>query len=101
MKVKVKENWKAKSGKKISASLRLSGKTWPRRSGALQRNRECERGGEGEWKFGVRIWDFGFEFSFLATLGLLVTVPPIMETLNWLPPLLNSAFAVPIAAYIS
>jgi competence protein ComEC len=48
----------------------------------------------------VWIWDLGFEFSFLATLGLLVTVPPIMETLNWLPPLLNSAFAVPIAAYV-
>ena len=31
------------------------------------------------------IWDLGFLLSFLATLGLLVTVPIISEWLDWLP----------------
>jgi competence protein ComEC len=46
------------------------------------------------------IWDLGFQFSFLATLGLVATVEPITKRLEWLPPLLAAAVAVPIAAYI-
>lgn len=46
------------------------------------------------------IWDLGFQFSFLATLGLLVTVPTLTCWLDWLPPTVASAIAVPLAAYI-
>ncbi|KDR58117.1 MULTISPECIES: ComEC/Rec2 family competence protein [Oscillatoriales] len=46
------------------------------------------------------IQDLGFQFSFLATLGLLVTVPPLMRSLQWLPPVIASCIAVPIAAAI-
>ncbi len=46
------------------------------------------------------IWDLGFQLSFLATLGLVVTVPPIIERLNWLPPAIASLIAVPLAATI-
>jgi len=46
------------------------------------------------------IWNLGFQFSFLATLGLVVTVPPIMKQLDWLPPAIASLIAVPIAAYV-
>ncbi|QIZ72096.1 ComEC/Rec2 family competence protein [Oxynema aestuarii] len=46
------------------------------------------------------IWDLGFQLSFLATLGLLVTVPSIVERLDWLPVTIASALAVPIAATI-
>ncbi|NER25268.1 MAG: DUF4131 domain-containing protein [Symploca sp. SIO1C2] len=44
------------------------------------------------------IWDLGFELSFLATLGLLVTAPLIIKQLDWLPPVLASLLAVPLAA---
>ncbi|NES18660.1 MAG: DUF4131 domain-containing protein [Symploca sp. SIO3E6] len=44
------------------------------------------------------IWDLGFELSFLATLGLLVTAPLIIKQLDWLPPTLASLLAVPLAA---
>ncbi|NEP62008.1 MAG: DUF4131 domain-containing protein [Symploca sp. SIO2G7] len=44
------------------------------------------------------IWDLGFELSFLATLGLLVTAPPLIKQLDWLPPALASLLAVPLAA---
>jgi competence protein ComEC len=44
------------------------------------------------------IWDLGFELSFLATLGLLVTVPPLTKQLDWCPPAIASLIAVPIAA---
>ncbi|NEP11436.1 MAG: DUF4131 domain-containing protein [Symploca sp. SIO2C1] len=44
------------------------------------------------------IWDLGFELSFLATLGLLVTAPPLIKQLDWLPPALASLIAVPLAA---
>ncbi len=44
------------------------------------------------------IWDLGFQLSFLATLGLIVTVPPIIERLSWLPPAIASLIAVPLAA---
>jgi competence protein ComEC len=46
------------------------------------------------------IWDLGFELSFLATLGLIVTVPPITERLQWLPTAIASLIAVPLAATI-
>lgn len=48
----------------------------------------------------VWIWDLGFEFSFLATLGLIVTVPALMKKLDWLPPAIATLIAVPISAYI-
>jgi len=46
------------------------------------------------------IWDLGFEFSFLATLGLIVTVPALIGKLDWLPPTIATLGAVPISAYI-
>ncbi|MGJ3252196.1 MAG: ComEC/Rec2 family competence protein [Elainellaceae cyanobacterium] len=46
------------------------------------------------------IWDLGFQFSFLATLGLLITVQPLTKRLDWVPPAIASAIAVPLAAYI-
>ncbi|HEY9847891.1 MAG TPA: ComEC/Rec2 family competence protein [Leptolyngbyaceae cyanobacterium] len=44
------------------------------------------------------IWDLSFQLSFLATLGLVVTVPVLLKWLDWLPPLFASLIAVPIAA---
>lgn len=44
------------------------------------------------------IRDLSFQLSFLATLGLLVTVPALMKGLDWLPPLFASVIAIPIAA---
>ncbi len=47
------------------------------------------------------IWDLGFQFSFLATLGLQVSVNAICQrTLAGLPPLLATSIAVPQAAFI-
>lgn len=46
------------------------------------------------------IWDLGFQLSFLATLGLIVTVPPLTQRLDWLPPAIASLVAVPIAAML-
>jgi competence protein ComEC len=46
------------------------------------------------------IWDLGFQLSFLATLGLIVTVTPIVQRLGWLPPAIASLIAVPLAATI-
>jgi competence protein ComEC len=46
------------------------------------------------------IWDLGFQLSFLATLGLIVTVPPLSRYLDWLPPNLATAIAIPLAASI-
>lgn len=46
------------------------------------------------------IWDLSFQLSFLATLGLLVTVPAIVKRLSWMPPILAVAIAIPIAASI-
>jgi competence protein ComEC len=40
------------------------------------------------------------EFSFLATLGLVVTVPAITNFLSWVPPAIASLIAVPLAATI-
>lgn len=44
------------------------------------------------------IWDLGFQLSFLATLGLLVTVPPLMKQFDWLPSVIAAIIAVPLAA---
>ncbi|MBD2439625.1 ComEC/Rec2 family competence protein [Nostoc sp. FACHB-110] len=46
------------------------------------------------------IWDLGFQLSFLATLGLIVTAPAIIKRLNWIPPTIASLIAVPLAATI-
>ena len=46
------------------------------------------------------IWDLGFQLSFLATLGLILTVPAITKRLRWLPPTIASLIAVPLAATI-
>ncbi len=46
------------------------------------------------------IWDLGFQLSFLATLGLLVTAPPLMKRLDWLPSGIASLVAIPIAASV-
>ncbi|AOW99822.1 competence protein [Moorena producens PAL-8-15-08-1] len=46
------------------------------------------------------IWDVGFQLSFLATLGLLVTASGIIQRLDWLPPAIASLVAVPIAAAV-
>ncbi|NRB06221.1 MAG: ComEC/Rec2 family competence protein [Richelia sp.] len=46
------------------------------------------------------IWDLGFQLSFLATLGLIVTVPAINQRLQWLPTAIASLIAVPVAATI-
>ncbi|HEY9749968.1 MAG TPA: ComEC/Rec2 family competence protein [Allocoleopsis sp.] len=46
------------------------------------------------------IWDLGLQLSLLATLGLLVTVPPLVKRLDWLPPAIATLVAVPVAAYL-
>lgn len=46
------------------------------------------------------IEDLGFQFSFLATLGLLVTAPPIAKALDRLPAFIATLIAVPLAAMI-
>ncbi|MFB2838226.1 ComEC/Rec2 family competence protein [Floridanema evergladense] len=46
------------------------------------------------------IWDLSFQLSFLATLGLVVTVPAISKRLDWMPPVLAAAIAIPVAASI-
>jgi competence protein ComEC len=48
----------------------------------------------------IWIWDLGFQLSFLATLGLLVTVPPLIKRLDWMPPAIACLIAVPIAASV-
>ena len=46
------------------------------------------------------IWNLGLQLSFLATLGLIVSVPALEEKLDWMPPLLATTISVPIAASI-
>lgn len=46
------------------------------------------------------IWDIGFQLSFLATLGLIVTVEPLQKKLDWLPPTIANLITVPLAASI-
>lgn len=44
------------------------------------------------------IWDLGFQLSFLATLGLLLTLPALQRFFDFLPPTLASLGAIPLAA---
>lgn len=44
------------------------------------------------------IWDLGFQLSFLATFGLIVTMPALEKRLQWLPPTIATAIALPLAA---
>jgi competence protein ComEC len=46
------------------------------------------------------VWDIGFQLSFLATLGLIVTVEPLKQKLDWLPPTIADLITVPLAASI-
>jgi competence protein ComEC len=46
------------------------------------------------------IGDLGFQLSFLATLGLIVTLPGLEARLDWLPPMITTLIAVPLAASI-
>lgn len=44
------------------------------------------------------IGDLGFQLSFLATVGLIVTLPGLQSKLDWLPPTIATLVAVPLAA---
>ena len=46
------------------------------------------------------IWDLSFQLSFLATLGLIVTLPNLEHKLDWLPYNISTAIAIPLAASI-
>ncbi|HAC63072.1 MAG TPA: competence protein ComEC, partial [Cyanothece sp. UBA12306] len=46
------------------------------------------------------IWNLGFQFSFLSTFGLIVTMPTLIKRLDWIPPAIATVMAVPIAATI-
>ena len=46
------------------------------------------------------IADLGFQLSFLATFGLIATMPALQAKLDWLPPTIASLIAVPLAASI-
>lgn len=46
------------------------------------------------------IWDLGFQLSFLATLGLVVTSPAIIKRLDWVPPAIATLIAIPLAASV-
>jgi competence protein ComEC len=44
------------------------------------------------------IWDLGFQLSFLATLGLLVTAPGLTKRLDGLPPAIAAVIAISLSA---
>ncbi len=46
------------------------------------------------------VFDLSFQLSFLATLGLLTTVDPIVNKLDFLPPTIANLIAIPLAANI-
>ncbi len=46
------------------------------------------------------IADLGFQLSFLATLGLIVTLPGLQTKLDWLPPAITTLIAVPLSASV-
>ncbi|MDJ0743377.1 MAG: ComEC/Rec2 family competence protein [Xenococcaceae cyanobacterium MO_167.B27] len=46
------------------------------------------------------IWNLGLQLSFLATLGLIISVPAIEKKLDWMPPLFATAVSIPLAASI-
>lgn len=45
------------------------------------------------------IIDLGFQFSFLATFGLIITTPFILSKLEFIPPTIASVIAVPVAIF--
>lgn len=46
------------------------------------------------------VGDLGFQLSFLATFGLIITLPRLQARLDWLPPAITTLIAVPLAASI-
>jgi competence protein ComEC len=44
------------------------------------------------------IWDLGFQLSFLATLGLIITVPLLKNKIDYLPNLIAEPIAISLAA---
>lgn len=46
------------------------------------------------------IWDLGFQLSFLATFGLIVTLPILLRWFDWLPPTIATIVTIPLAASI-
>lgn len=46
------------------------------------------------------IGDLGFQLSFLATLGLLVSASALSDRMDWLPTPIAAAIAVPVAATV-
>jgi competence protein ComEC len=48
----------------------------------------------------IWIWSLAFQLSFLATLGLVVTVTKLTLWLDWVPTRIAPLIAVPIAAYL-
>ncbi|MGY6530862.1 MAG: ComEC/Rec2 family competence protein [Cyanobacterium sp.] len=46
------------------------------------------------------IWDLGFQLSFLATFGLIVTLPAVISCLDFLPITIAGLIAVPLSATI-
>ncbi|MGI0482217.1 ComEC/Rec2 family competence protein [Geminocystis sp. CENA526] len=46
------------------------------------------------------IFDIGFQLSFTATFGLIVSLPPIVNKLDSLPPTIANLIAVPLSATI-
>ena len=46
------------------------------------------------------VWDVGFQLSAAATLGLILTVPRLLEALDFLPKGIAGVVTIPIAAYI-
>ncbi|NEP19480.1 MAG: ComEC family competence protein [Leptolyngbya sp. SIO4C1] len=46
------------------------------------------------------IWDAGFQLSAFATLGLIVSVSPLVRRLDWMPAAIATMVAAPLAAYV-
>lgn len=44
------------------------------------------------------VFDLGFQLSFLATLGLLVLAPALVEGMDWMPTGIATLVAIPLAA---
>lgn len=43
------------------------------------------------------IWDVGFQLSFMATAGLVTTLPWLLQQVPWLPPAIATPILIPIA----
>jgi|694.fasta_scaffold13677_3 competence protein ComEC len=48
----------------------------------------------------IWIWDLGFQLSFLATFGIVVTSPYLQSQFDFLPPKIAEIIAVPLAASV-